>query len=154
MVAPPSKLATICAALNETGAAYVVVGAQAVILWGGGRATRDVDLLIDATPENARKVLDALASLGFVLVRDLDPAEVASRPVTVIGDLWHVDLLTIAWAIRYEDVHPNAHSFVVDGVPIPTASIADLIASKRTGRVQDALDIEVLEEIRRLRGLA
>jgi len=27
-----------------------------------------------------------------------------------------------------------------------------LIASKRTGRLQDAADIEVLEEIRRLRG--
>lgn len=152
MVAPRSKLATICAALNETGAAYVVVGAQAVILWGGGRATRDVDLLIEATPENAQKVLDALASLGFILVRDLDPAEVASRPVTVIGDLWHVDLFTIAWAVRYRDARPEASTFEVDGVPVPTASIHHLIESKRTGRVQDALDIEVLEQIRRRLG--
>jgi hypothetical protein len=37
------------------------------------------------------------------------------------------------------------------GVPIPLISIDDLIATKRTGRLQDAADIEVLEEIRRLR---
>ena len=45
-----------------------------------------------------------------------------------------------------------ARIFEVEGVRIPTASIEHLIASKRTGRAQDAADIEVLEEIRRLRG--
>jgi hypothetical protein len=45
----------------------------------------------------------------------------------------------------------TATVFDVEGVPVPTASIADLIESKRTGRLQDAADIEVLEEIQRLR---
>jgi hypothetical protein len=40
----------------------------------------------------------------------------------------------------------------VDGVSIPVISLEDLIETKRTGRLQDAADIEVLEEIRRLRG--
>lgn len=39
----------------------------------------------------------------------------------------------------------------VEGVPVPLLGIDDLIASKRTGRPIDTLDIEVLEEIRRLR---
>ena len=98
-------------------------------------------------------MLDALESLGFWLARGLDPAEVAARHVTMVGDpLWRVDLLTIAWAIRYRDVVPRATVFRVDGVEIPTASIEDLIASKRTGRPKDDLDIAALEEIRRLRG--
>ena len=41
--------------------------------------------------------------------------------------------------------------FEVEGVQIPTASIDHLIESKRTGCLQDAADIEVLEEIKRLR---
>jgi hypothetical protein len=41
--------------------------------------------------------------------------------------------------------------FTVEGVKLAAASIEHLIASKRTGRLQDAADIEVLEEIRRLR---
>ncbi len=150
MVAPRSKVATICAAVAEAGANYVLVGGQALLLWGGGRPTRDIDLLIEPTKENAQKVLDALESLGFWLVRDLEAADVASRPVTMVGDpFWRVDILTVAWAVRYRDARPNAKIFVVDGVPIPTASVQDLIASKRTDRPQDALDIEVLEAILR-----
>jgi hypothetical protein len=38
--------------------------------------------------------------------------------------------------------------FEIDGVRMPTCSIAHLIESKRTGRLQDAADIEILEEIR------
>ena len=151
-VKPHSRLATVCGALNAAGARYVLVGGQAVILWGQVRATRDIDVLIEATPENAERVLEALADLGFALVRDLDPKEVASRPFTIIGDLWRVDLLTVAVSVRYPHAAAGAAVFTVEGVEIPTASLADLIASKRTGRLQDAADIEVLEQIRERRG--
>jgi hypothetical protein len=77
--------------------------------------------------------------------------EVASRPVTVLGDMPRVDILTVAWTVRYDEAAPAAASFQVEGVEIPTASIDHLIASKRTGRLQDAADIEILEEIKRLR---
>jgi hypothetical protein len=40
----------------------------------------------------------------------------------------------------------------VEGVRIPLIALDDLIETKRTGRLQDAADIEVLEEIKRLRG--
>ena len=69
----------------------------------------------------------------------------------MIGDIPNVDILTRAWNLRWSDAIPRATSFEVEGVRIPTASIADLIASKQTGRLQDAADIEVLEEMRRLR---
>lgn len=144
-----AKLVSICGALNTAGARYVVVGAQAMILWGTTRATLGVDLLIEATAANAKRVLAGLTKLGFVLTRDLDPAEVARRPVTVVGDLYRVDLFTVAWAVRYPEAAADATTFVVDKVKIPTASVAHLIASKRTGRLQDAADIEVLEEIQR-----
>lgn len=152
-VKPRSKLATVCGALNAAGARYVLVGGQAVILWGQVRATRDIDVLIEATPENAACVLEALAAVGFVLVRDLDPKEVASRPFTIIGDLWRVDVLTVACSVRYAQALAEAARFSVEGVEIPTASIPHLIESKRTGRLQDAADIEVLEQIRERRGL-
>jgi len=151
-VTPRSKLATVCGALNAAGARYVLVGGHAVILWGQVRATRDIDVLIEATEENAGRALDALADIGFILVRDLDPKEVASRPYTIIGDLWRVDLLTIAFSVRFAQAVADATVFTIEGVEIPTASIPHLIASKRTGRLQDAADIEVLEQIQARRG--
>jgi hypothetical protein len=120
-------------------------------LWGTTRATRDIDILIDPTEENATRVLNALAQLGFGIAADFLPRDVVSRAVTMIGDIPNVDILTRAWNVRWQEAHGNARSFEVEGVQIPTASLEDLIASKRTGRLQDAADIEVLEEIRRLR---
>jgi len=46
--------------------------------------------------------------------------------------------------------NPNKGGTVdVDGVKIPLIGLNDLVETKRTGRLQDAADIEVLEEIKR-----
>jgi hypothetical protein len=148
-----TRLGTVCAALAAAKASYVLVGASAMQLWGTTRATRDVDILIEPTVANARRVLRALGTLGFGFAKELLAEEVASRPVTIVGDAPNVDILTIAWSVRYADAKHDAVTFEVEGVRIPTASVEHLIASKRTGRLQDAADIEVLEEIRGFRGL-
>ena len=147
-----TRTAEVCAALNRHRVKYVLVGAAAMQLWGTTRATRDVDILIDPSVENARRVLAALGELGFGFANRLLAEEVATRPVTVVGDVPNVDILTIAWSVSYAEAHASATAFDVEGVEIPTASLDDLIRSKRTGRLQDAADIEVLEEIRRRRG--
>ena len=147
-----TRLAEVCALLNEQGARYLLVGASAMQLWGTTRATRDIDILIEATEENAERVLAALSRSGFGFAREWFAGTVATKPVTIIGDSPRVDILTVAWVVPYSDAVSNATTFALEGVDVPTASLDDLIASKRTGRLQDAADIEVLEEIKRLRG--
>lgn len=144
-----TKLAQVCAALNGEDARYVLVGAAAMQLWGTTRATRDIDVLIQPTVANARRVLAALAQLGFGFATDLSPDQVARSAVTVVGDIPNVDILTRAWNVQYDAAAARATTFELEGVRVPTASIDDLIESKRTGRLQDAADIEVLEQIRR-----
>lgn len=148
---PPfrTELAEVCHRLNTAGALYVLVGARALQLWGSSRATRDVDILIEPTPDNAARVLEALGAVGYGLAREHTAREVASKFVTIIGDSPRVDILTLAWSVRYRDAIRDAKRFELEGVAIPTASIEHLIASKRTGRPQDDADILVLEEIRR-----
>lgn len=147
-----THLAAVAARLAEERAHYVLFGATAMQLWGTTRATRDIDILIEPSVDNARHVLGALSRLGFGFAREWLAEDVASRPVTVIGDAPRVDVFTLAWSVHYEEAAAEAATFRIEGVEIPTASIDHLIASKRTGRLQDAADIEVLEEIRRLRG--
>ncbi len=146
-----TRIAEVCSRLNAEQANYLVIGATAMQLWGTTRATRDIDILIEPTEENAARVLNALARLGFGMAADFLPRDVVSRAVTMIGDIPNVDILTRAWNVRWRDASVNATTFEVEGVRIPTASLDDLIASKQTGRLQDAADIEVLEEIKRLR---
>ncbi|MEO8271906.1 MAG: hypothetical protein ABI557_19440 [Aureliella sp.] len=151
MTAFKSRIARVCRPLNEAGARYLLVGATAMQLWGTTRATQDIDILIEPSIENTKRVLAGLATLGFGMAAEIDPAVVASRPVTMIGDLPNVDVLTRAWSLVWAQAHTRAHNFRVEGVTIPTASIDDLIESKRTGRLQDAADIEVLEAIKHFR---
>ncbi len=146
-----TRVARVCSRLNTERAKYVLMGATAMQLWGTTRATRDIDILIEPTVANAKRVLRALASLGFALAGEQLAEEVATRAVTMIGDMPNVDILTRAWTVSWQQAHSHAVTFEIEGVSVPTASIEDLIESKRTGRLQDAADIEVLEEIRRLR---
>ncbi len=147
-----TRLVEVCARLNEQDARYVLFGAMAMQLWGTTRATRDVDILIEATEENAERVLAALSQIGFGFARELAPSEILASAVTMIGDIPKVDVFTLVWSVRYPEAAAAATVFEVEGVPIPTASIDHLIASKRTDRLQDQADIEVLEAIKRLRG--
>lgn len=146
-----TALAQVCSRLNAARASYVLVGARAMQLWGTSRATVDIDILIEPTVENAERVLEALSGAGYGFATEYLPEEIATRAVTMIGDSPRVDILTRAWNLRWSEAAPRATTFEIEGVPIPTASIEDLIASKRTDRLQDAADIEVLEEIRRRR---
>jgi hypothetical protein len=148
-----TRLAEVCAHLNRHRARFVLFGASALQLWGHTRATRDIDILIEPTVANAKRVLAALSGLGFGLAKEWLAEEVARKPVTVIGDAPRVDILTVAWTVPYAEARAAAAVFELERVRIPTASIDHLIASKRTGRLQDAADIEVLEEIRRRRAL-
>lgn len=150
-VTPRAIAAQVCAALNVAGARYLVIGGVACVLHGYARATSDVDILIERTVENAERVLAGLATVGYGFAREWGAEEILKRPITVIGDDPAVDVFTVAWRVKYDQAAPNALTIEVDGVPIPVISIEDLIETKRTGRLQDAADIEVLEEIRRLR---
>jgi hypothetical protein len=149
---PDLIVAEVCAALNRTESRYLVIGGIACILHGYVRATTDIDILIDPTRENVQRVLSALAETGYGFAREWSPDEILKRPITVIGDDPAVDIFTVAWSVKYRQAAARSSIVEVQGVPIPLIHIDDLIATKRTGRVVDALDIEALEEIKRIRG--
>jgi predicted nucleotidyltransferase len=150
-VRPKAIAAQVCEALNVAGAKYLVIGGVACILHGYVRATTDVDILIGRTVENARHVLEALATVGYGFAREWTAEEILARPITVIGHDPAVDVFTVAWKVKYEQAVKRSSVVDVDGVPIPLIALPDLIETKRTGRALDAADIEALEEIQRLR---
>lgn len=142
----------VCETLNRAKVQYLVIGGIACVLHGYARATQDVDILIERNVANAGRVLEALGRLGWGFARDWSPKELLTRPITVIGDDPAVDVFTVAWKVKYEDAVKRSSVVTIEGLAIPLISIDDLIETKRTGRLQDAADIEVLEEIKRLTG--
>jgi hypothetical protein len=147
-----SRLARVCGLLNAAGVKYVVIGGFAVALHGVLRVTKDIDILIEPTLGNARRTLKALESLHWGISRELDPYEILKKPITLIGDDPRVDILTLAWSVRYADAAPKAEKAEIDGVEIPYADLDTLIRTKQTDRFQDKADVESLEEVKRLKG--
>jgi hypothetical protein len=72
-------LARICESLNRSQARYLLIGGFAVIAHGGGRTTKDIDFLIDASPENVARVKTALGILA-----DNAAAEIVASKQTLI----------------------------------------------------------------------
>ncbi len=149
-VSPRARAALVCAALNETGSKYLVIGGVACVLHGYVQATTDVDLLIDPTADNIENVLTALSGLGYGFARDITAEEILKRPITVIGNDPGVDVFTVAWSVKYTDAAPRSSTVMVDGVEIPLIGIDDLIQTKQTGRPLDAADVESLQTIKRI----
>jgi hypothetical protein len=75
MIRLPPDFLDLLTALNAADAKYLLVGGHAVGFHGVPRATKDIDVWIEASPENAPRVLGALrafgASLGGLTEQDL-----------------------------------------------------------------------------------
>lgn len=143
----------VCAALNEARARYLVIGGIACILHRHVRATTDVGILVERSRDNVERVLAALATLGYGYARDITADEILRKPITVMGDDPAVDIFLVAWSVKYDDAVRGSSVVEVDGVAIPVIGLDDLIATKRTGRLLDAADVEVLDEIREAKGV-
>ena len=140
---------------KEEGVKYVLVGGQAVRLNGFLRATEDVDVLIEASRENGRRVRRAMDFLPAS--HELDPDWFEAEGVTPenirVADELIVDLLFVANGETYASVQPFVREVVVEGVPIRVLNIDGLLRTKTDYREKDVLDRQVLTRIKeRLRG--
>ncbi len=145
---PPTltDLLLLCRSLNQAGARYLVVGGFAVNQHGMGRATMDIDLLVDGSLENQARVKKALEVLPDKAVRELGADDLRNYLVVRVCDEVVVDVMLSACGISYEEAAPGIQIFTIDNVPIPFASPELLLRTKRTFRPKDAEDRLFLED--------
>jgi predicted nucleotidyltransferase len=128
---------------------YLLIGGAAAITHGVNRITVDVDVLIEATPENAAAVLDALVEIGLGTATLITPQELLSQQVTIFEDLLPVDVHTQTPGIRFEEAWARRRVESIDGVRVDLLSLNDLIASKEAaGRPVDLEDVTALRQLR------
>jgi hypothetical protein len=140
-------LARICRALNDAGARYILIGGFAVIAHGGARTTKDIDLLVDAAPDNIARVKQALRILEDRAVDEVADTDVAQYAVVRVADEIVVDLMARACGVEYADAIGDVDKLTIAGVAIPVASLSTLIRTKDTFRPSDAADRRYLEEL-------
>ncbi len=127
----------------------MVIGGIAAVLHGVPRATFDLDVLIDPTPENASRLLKALeaAGLGTATLTNVD--DLLSHEITVFSDRVRIDVQTRTPGLSFADAWQRRDRMTYEGQRFYVVSRADLIASKRAaGRPRDLEDVRVLESDR------
>ena len=146
------------AALNAHGARYLVVGAHAVAFHARPRATGDLDVLVDPTVANARKVLAALRDFfggsdpgysvedvtdrGWILQLGVAPVR-----IDLMSAIPGLDRFGAAWKRRVDAS--------LGRCPLANISLEELMAAKEAAdRPQDRVDLRVLARARAARGRA
>ena len=126
---------------------FLIVGAYALALYGRPRATGDLDVWVEATPENATRVMRALAAFGAPLA-DLREADLARPGVTYqIGvPPGRIDILTELTALEFADAWPERARGPFGDVEVDFIGRAAFLRNKRAvGRPKDLADIQDLE---------
>lgn len=138
-------------ALESHGVEYLTIGGVAVNAHGHLRNTRDVDVLIEWTAENMRRLAAALDELDAELldVDPLNPDDLLNGGNftlrTASGGLDLFDPDEIPGGRPYEEMRPRAVEATVDGVRIRAVGLDDLIRLKRaSGRDRDLEDVATL----------
>jgi hypothetical protein len=125
---------------------FLIVGAYALAHHGRPRATGDLDVWVDATPENAPRVMRALTAFGAPL-GEIN-ADDFSRPGAVfqIGvPPGRIDILTELTGVTFAEAWPTRDAGRFGSLSADFIGRDAFIRNKRaTGRTRDLADIEGL----------
>jgi len=132
--------------LNASGVRYLVVGGYAVALHGHPRYTKDIDVWLEATPDNAARVIDALEAFGFASLGLTQADFLVPDQIIQLGfPPNRIDLLTSLSGVDFADSYPARVQVDIDGLPVDFIDLENLKKNKRAAaRAQDIADLENL----------
>ena len=141
-----NRLQDVFRSFQQHKVKYVIIGGIASTLHGVPRATFDMDILIEATPDNARRLLDALLNSGLGTAALTTVEDLLAHEITVFKDRVRIDVQTSTPGISFQDAWKRRQIMNYHGQEFFVLSKDDLIASKRAaGREVDLEDVRLLE---------
>jgi acylphosphatase len=128
---------------------FAAVGGVAISLNGFVRATEAVDILVQNSTENLRKLLDCLKKWGEGWARELKVGDFAFEEgaIRVMED-FDLDIFVKMRGRTLDDFRSTLRFFESDGARIAYLSPTDLIFLKEgSRREKDQLDVSAMKEI-------
>ena len=140
---------TLLRSLNDADVRYVVIGATAFAAHGWVRATADLDLFVDDEPANLGRLRACLERFGYDVtdasVEDFGRYKILLRQYDLPLDLHPF----VTGGLPFAEVWGRRLVTDLGGVPVPFASLDDLISMKRAaGRPKDLQDLRELERLK------
>jgi predicted nucleotidyltransferase len=125
---------------------YLIVGGFAVMKYGEPRYTKDLDVWVHNSPENALRVVAALKKFGAPVEYDgvSEQTFIEKQVVYQIGIApLRIDILTEITGVHFPDAWKRRVASTFFGVPVHFISLDDLIANKQAlGRSIDIKDLK------------
>jgi hypothetical protein len=133
--------------LNENQVRYLVVGGYAVAIHGNPRFTKDIDIWIEISPQNAGNIVAALDQFGFSsLGLKSDDFCVKDQIIQLGYPPNRIDVITSLPGVKFNECYASRLTIEVDGLNIDFIDLQNLRKNKRaTGRLQDLADLEKLK---------
>lgn len=139
--------------INEYSVRYVVIGSFAVAFHALPRYTKDIDVLVEPTEENAGKLMKALEAFGF---DGIGLAEDDFRKKGRVIQLGHepvrIDILTSVEGCGFTNAWKKRKRVVYGTENVNIVGFDELVRMKqRSKRKQDIADLEILQKVKRKR---
>jgi hypothetical protein len=144
---PSSDFEELLACFNANGVRAVIVGGHALAFHGRPRFTKDLDLLVEATPENASRIMRSLDAFGFGTVGlTADDFSHAGQIVQLGVAPNRIDLITAIDGVTFEEAWAGRATGHFGREPVNYLGREEFLKNKRVaGRAQDLADIEAIE---------
>jgi hypothetical protein len=133
--------------LNANNVRYLIVGGYAVGFHGYPRYTKDLDVWIEISNENAENIVAALNQFGFGAVNFkaidfLNPEEFIQLGYPPN----RIDLITSCEGVNFSDCYASKMQIEINGLKIDFIDHENLLKNKQAvGRPQDLADISNLK---------
>jgi predicted nucleotidyltransferase len=129
---------------------YCIIGAFAVAFYAKPRYTKDIDILVEPSSENAEKILKVLEEFGFKeLAISRDDLTTEGNILQLGYEPLRIDLLTNLEGFLFEDIWQNRNEGEYGAQTVYFIGLDDLIRSKKlAGRPEDRIDVELLKKAR------
>lgn len=140
-------LGRIARALADAGVPYMVIGGQAVLLYGEPRLTRDIDITLGIDANELPRLLRICASAGLrLLVPDPDAFVHETMVLPTIEPSTEIRVDFIFSSLLYErQAIERGHDRQLQGASVRYASVEDLIIHKLVaGRPRDIEDAQAI----------
>lgn len=125
------------------------MGAHALAVWGQPRFTRDLDILVEPTAANAKRLCAALRECGYAaLAREEAAFASADRMATLGVEPLRVDIMTSISGVDFATAWRGRLMARLGARRVPVLGRAEFIVNKRaSGRAKDLLDLQLLADI-------
>ena len=143
--------------LNKTNVRFLMIGGVATNLHGYHRTTNDIDLWIDDSLSNRKKLRASFKDYGMGDFNSLESMQfVAGWSTFRLDSNLEVDIMTSVKGLEgftFDYAYKLASLADIFDLKIPFLHINQLITSKKaTNRSKDQIDVMELEKIKKLRG--